>query len=261
MSDRISLRQVFDEVAWLYNEVRPRYPDNLFSTLINITSLDKDAKLLEIGPGTGQATKYFAEKGLQITAVELGSSLAEVATKELRAFANVQIVNAAYEAAILPLKSFDLVYAATSLHWIDPAVKFSKSHDVLKDSGWLAIINTNHVSDNEGDKFFLSSQPIYDRYGYTDKDQKPRLPKYEDLKPNEIDKRLFAFTHFQFFPIVISYSAKDFIKLLNTFSNHLATPKQIQKDFYQEIENLINQEFNGKIDKHYAMSLTVAQKI
>jgi SAM-dependent methyltransferase len=261
MSDRISQRRVFDEVAWIYNKVRPRYPDKLFSTLINITSLDMDAKLLEIGPGTGQATKFFAEKGFQITAVELGSTLAEVAKHELRAFRNVQIINAAYEEAILPSKSYDLVYAATSFHWIDPSVKFSKSHELLKDRGWMAIINTNHVSDNNGDKFFLRSQPIYDCYDYTEKNQKPKLFQSEELKPNEIDEHLFAFIHFQIFPMVISYAAEDFAKLLNTFSNHLASPKPIQKAFYQEIENLINEEFDGKIDKHYAMSLTLAQKI
>ena len=56
-------------------------------------------------------------------------------------------------------------------------------------------------------------------------------------------------------------SGEPELKLLNTFSNHLATPKQIQKDFYQEIENLINRDFGGKVNKHFSMSLTIAEKV
>jgi hypothetical protein len=131
---------------------------------------------------------------------------------------------------------------------------------VLKDQGHLAIIDTNHISDEEGDKFFVESQPIYDRYDYTDKHQKPKLLKNTELKPNEIDEHLFKLIHFQAFPIVITYTARNFIKLLNTFSNHLATDKKIQQAFYKEIEDLINEQFEGKIDKHFSMSLTVAEK-
>jgi len=72
------LKHTFNEVAILYNEARPRYPDELFSTLIDITKLDTNATILEISSGTGQATKPLAQKGFQITAVELGQSLAEV---------------------------------------------------------------------------------------------------------------------------------------------------------------------------------------
>ena len=164
MTDSTSLRHSFDEVALLYNEARPGYPDKLFSTLIEIAGLDTDSTLLEIGPGTGQATKPLAQKGFQIIAIELGDSLAEVAKHELREYKNVQILNGAFEEAKLPAKSFDLVYAATSFHWIDPSVKYSKTYDVLKDKGHLAVIHTNHISDEEGDKFFIDSQPIYDSY-------------------------------------------------------------------------------------------------
>ena len=56
-------------------------------------------------------------------------------------------------------------------------------------------------------------------------------------------------------------SAKQFVQLLNTFSNHLAASKEVQQGFFEEIERLINNAFQGKIDKHFSMSLTVAEKI
>lgn len=261
MAQNSSLRHTFDEVALLYNKARPYYPGALFSTLISVTGLDKNSKLLEIGPGTGQATKPLAEKGFHITAVELGVALAEVAKYELRNYKNVQIFTGSYEEIELPAMSFDLVFAATSFHWIEPSTKYLKTHAILKEKGHLAIIHTNHISDEKGDVFFNESQPIYDRYGFTDKHQKPKLPKNDELKASNFEDGLFKLKHFQLFVTTVTYNAIQFVQLLNTFSNHLAAPKEVQHAFFEEIENLINNRFKGKIDKLYSMSLTVGEKI
>jgi len=256
-----SLRHTFDEVALLYNEARPHYPDELFSTLIEVAGLHENSKLLEIGPGTGQATKPLAKKGFDITAIELGVALSEVAKHELRDQKNVRIYTGAFEEITLPANSFDLVFAATSFHWIEPSIRYSKPHSLLKDRGSLAIIHTHHISDEKGDAFFNASQPIYNHYDFTDKHQKPKFLKNIELTANDIDEHLFKLTHFQVFPITITYSAKQFVKLLNTYSNHLAASKEVQQAFYEEIESLINNDFQGKVEKYFSMSLTIAEKV
>jgi hypothetical protein len=81
------------------------------------------------------------------------------------------------------------------------------------------------------------------------------------LNQLKLTKGYFVSTHFQIFPMIITYSAKGYSKLLNTYSNHLASSKQMRDDFLNGIENLINEKFNGSIKKHFLMSLTVAQKI
>src|SRR5689334_16353257 len=91
----LSLRVTFDEAALLYNEIRPHYPDDLFSTLIAVTSLSAHATLLEIGPGTGQATLPLAQRGFAITAIELGDALAQMARQQLHDYNNVQIITGA----------------------------------------------------------------------------------------------------------------------------------------------------------------------
>jgi len=260
MTDNNSLRQSFDEVALLYNDARPRYPDELFSTLIDVTELNSDAKLLEIGPGTGQATKSLAEKGFDIMAVELGEAMADQAKFELNDYKKVQIINAAFEEIKLSTASFDLVFAATSFHWIDPSLRYVKTHELLKKNGHLALIHTNHISDESGDVFFNVSKSIYDRHDFTDKHKKPELPKSKDLKPDELDESLFKLIHFQLFPVTITYSARSFVRLLGTYSNHLAAGKEVQQAFYNDIENLINDKFEGEIAKHFSMSLTIAEK-
>jgi len=261
MNDNSVLRHTFDKAALLYHKARPCYPDELFSTLIEVTNLRNDSKLLEIGPGTGQATKPLAEKGFDITGIELGAALAKVARHELLEYKNVRIITGAFEEITLPVDSFDLVFAATSFHWIQHSLKYLKPYQVLKHKGHLAIIHTNHVSDEKGDDFFIASQSIYDHYDFNDKHQKPRLPNNKELKASDVDDHLFKRIHFQLFPIRITYSAIQFVELINTFSNHLAAPKKLQQDFIDEIENLINTSFHGTIDKHFSISLTVAKKI
>ncbi|MCW2974924.1 MAG: methyltransferase, partial [Actinomycetia bacterium] len=70
----MTLRAPFDRVAELYDRARPTYPSDL---IVDVAALGP--RVLEIGPGTGQATRALAERGAQVTAVELGKSLAELA--------------------------------------------------------------------------------------------------------------------------------------------------------------------------------------
>ena len=78
--------------------------------------------MLELGPGTGQATVPLARRGLAVTAVELGSGLAAVLRRNVSAFPAVQVVNAALEEWDPP-HTFDAVVAATAWHWLDPVVR------------------------------------------------------------------------------------------------------------------------------------------
>jgi hypothetical protein len=37
-------------------------------------------------------------------------------------------------------RRFDLLLAAASWHWVDPAVGWPKAHRVLRPGGWMALI-------------------------------------------------------------------------------------------------------------------------
>ncbi|WP_241787523.1 hypothetical protein [Streptomyces sp. PRh5] len=44
---------MFNEVARLYDRVRPGYPDELFADLVDITGMDERSSVLEVGCGMG----------------------------------------------------------------------------------------------------------------------------------------------------------------------------------------------------------------
>jgi SAM-dependent methyltransferase len=81
--DRERLRSTFDQAAELYDRARPRYPAALFDDLAALAGIGPGSNVLEIGPGTGQATVALAERGCRVVAVELGAALAAVARRNL----------------------------------------------------------------------------------------------------------------------------------------------------------------------------------
>src|SRR5438105_482885 len=95
--ERRDLGRVFDEVPELYDRVRPGYPDDLFADLAVITRLDQRSSVLEVGCGTGQATRSLAALGCAVTAVEPGTGMAAVARRRLSSAGNVTVETSTFE--------------------------------------------------------------------------------------------------------------------------------------------------------------------
>ena len=133
-------RESFNTAAQLYDEARPSYPDAVINWILDRTNIESDDTLLEIGPGTGQATLKFAERGYRIRGVELGQNMADMLMQKVGQY-NVTVDVGPFE-KWHPEASFQtpLIYSATAFHWIDEDVRYHKTHDLLKDGGHLAIL-------------------------------------------------------------------------------------------------------------------------
>ena len=64
---------------------------------IDLAGLEAGDRLREIGCGTGQATVPLAERGLKVTAIELGAELAAIARRRLAGFPAVDVVTSTFE--------------------------------------------------------------------------------------------------------------------------------------------------------------------
>lgn len=259
-----SLRKTFDQNAEIYNDTRPGYPEDLFESLIKITNLKDGASLLEIGPGTGQATKDLAKRGYKITAVELGESLAAIARRELQAYPKVEVLTGSFEDTELPASHYDLVFSATAFHWIKPEFKYTKPYKLLKNKAHIAIIHTHHVSDGREDQYYYKTQPIYRRYfedrPKSHKDTATPLQTPADLKPDQLDESLFKPVYFGIFEQVITYKTEDYLQLISTYSPNLAMPADKREAFFAELRKVINEQMAGRVEKHYAHTLTIGEK-
>lgn len=136
MSER---RFTFNDVATLYGSIRPAYPDAVFDDIVAFASLAGEGRVLEIGCGTGQATVGFAQRGLDVMALDPGSELIRLARDNLAGFPRTDFCETTFEAWAAGDARFEIVAAAQSLHWIAPEIRYAKIADVLTPDSLLAV--------------------------------------------------------------------------------------------------------------------------
>lgn len=136
---RRDLGRVFNEVPDLYDRVRPGYPDELFADLVAVARLGARSRVLEVGCGTGQATRSLAALGGSVTAVEPGRELAALARRRTAGF-DVTVEESTFEHWDDRGRRFDVLVAASSWHWVDPSTGWRRAHEVLNPGGWLALL-------------------------------------------------------------------------------------------------------------------------
>lgn len=130
-SQHATLARSFDAVAAQYAAARPGYPPALFDAIEELAGQPlAGARVLDVGAGTGIATRLLAERGARVTAVEPGAAMAA----ELHAaHPAVPLVRALGDA--LPFRDdagFDLVGYAQAWHWTDPARSVPEALRVLR---------------------------------------------------------------------------------------------------------------------------------
>ena len=259
-ADRERLRSTFDQAAELYDRVRPRYPPALFDDLAALTGIGPGSRVLEIGPGTGQATIPLAERGGQIVAVELGVHLAAVARRNLARFPAVEVVTANFEDWPLPSEPFDLVMAATAFHWIDPAVRVAKAADALRPGGWLATLATHHIAGGD-ESFFADAQDCYIRWDPATPAEGVTLPAASSIPSSseELDRsRRFGPAEFRRYEWDQSYTAAAYREVLLTYSGHRDLDPATQAALLECITRLIDTRHGGRVTKRYLTELRAA---
>ena len=86
-------RRVFDMIPDKFDKYRPRYSDELFDFLIGRAEVGPEKRVLELGPGTGQATEPVLRIGCEYHAIELGEHLYRKMIEKYGALPNFNIVN------------------------------------------------------------------------------------------------------------------------------------------------------------------------
>ena len=91
----------FDDIVEKYDCIRPEYPRELFDDIFKYSELTTRKAALEIGAGTGKATTPFLNAGYDVTAVEIGSNMADFLLKRFNGHKNFNVVVSSFEEALL----------------------------------------------------------------------------------------------------------------------------------------------------------------
>jgi len=132
-------RLVFGEVAELYEATRPTYPDALVDDLARWAAdgVPRPAAL-EVGAGTGKATRLMAARGVTVTAIEPSQEMAAVARRTLLESGDpVELIESDFEHADLGGRRFPLVYAGQAWHWVSVPRGYELARDALRGGGRL----------------------------------------------------------------------------------------------------------------------------
>jgi SAM-dependent methyltransferase len=245
---------IFDRDADAYEAARPSYPAPLVDDIVALAELEPGARVLEVGSGTGQATRLFTARGFAVTAVEAGPHLA-AATR--RYTADVRVGR--FEEIALD-GGYPLVYSATAWHWIDAARGYAQARELLVDGGRLALFWNEHVRGNDDVGFFDATQALYEAAGMGPHRLAP-LTELRDRTPAILASGDFGDVVRRHHPWRAEYDARSYARLLGTYSDHLRLEPPVRARLLDGIAALIDARFGGRITKHYVADLYVARAI
>ncbi len=264
--DRRELGRVFNEVPELYDRVRPGYPDDLFADLVGITGITEGSSVLEVGCGTGQATRSLAKIGCSVTAVEPGREMATVAADRLAAFPHVRVETSSFEAWLDGGRRFDLLVAAASWHWVDPSIGWRKAHHVLRHDGWMALIGNIVVRRRDELEVYAETADLHERFspgnpgwGHPPLEDEVRATNTgwgPDLDPGAF----FGRTIVRFYPTVQWFDGAGFTDLLRTTSLYRPLHPDVREPLLHAIAERIKTRLGDRVTRRHLCVMRVGQR-
>lgn len=255
-------RQTFNDIANAYDKYRPDYPDKLFDEAAAYAGIPRDSPVLEIGCGTGQATRGFAARGYErVTCIELGEKLALAAAAKFRDYPDIRVVNEPFETWQGEEGHYALAISGTAFHFVQPQAEgYRKVHRLLRRDGVIAFFWTVHV---------LSDEPVFHDIRTLYRELAPELddsrkPTIEEVIAERsaltTNDGLFGQLEVKTYRWNDDYSAEDYAALLATHSRHRLLPDDTRRRLLDGIRDTINRH-GGILRKPQAAVLFLARSI
>ncbi len=248
----MELRKVFDTIPEQFDRFRPRYSEELFQYLIRYAGIGPKKKVLEIGPGTGQATDPILRTGCDYNAIELGEHLYAKMKEKYGRFSNFHIVNDDFITYDFGSQRFDMIYSAATIQWIPEDVAFSKTFKLLRPGGVLAMMLTKADYKTPNEELYAKIQKLYDQY------YKPDIPyphggfRYENAQNYgyvDFERRDFHGRR--------EMNPEEYAAFCGTHCDHIVIPEPYKTPFFEGLRNVVADN-GGKVifEDTYVLYLT-----
>lgn len=254
---RRELRGCFDADAEAYDRTRPVCPDAMFDDLVRLARLGRGDRVVEIGCGTGQATVPLAERGLAVTAVELGASLADLARVRTARFPGVSVVTGSFEdwqdTDATPVRA---VAVFNALHWIDPIVRYAKPAALLAPGGVMAVGGCRWSRPTDAEPFWAEVEEDYEAVGFAGAPPPPPEQIGTWHFPDEACAHFDEVASFRY-PFQRSYPAADYLAQLATQSGTRALGPQRSGEFLALVRNRLDALGSPRLTATFVGQLTI----
>ncbi|GAB4102704.1 class I SAM-dependent methyltransferase [Micromonospora taraxaci] len=227
----------FGMVAEAYERYRPGYPVELLDLVMTYAGRPIRTAL-EIGAGTGKATRLFTRREVTVTATEPdGAMLAEL---RKHVPSRVRTVQAAFE-DLRPGETYDLVYAAAALHWTKAEGRWSRMAALVEPGGVFASFGAPiQLADPA-----VAGAVRAARAPFLESDEVPSPdgtpPGHAMQWPGTELQRSESFTDVQQVVIErrLTMSADDYVGHLSTISAYLELPTSEQEQVFDRITQVL----------------------
>lgn len=235
----MELRRVFDTIPEEFDRCRPRYCPELFAELIARGPIGPDAEVLELGPGTGQATDPVLNTGCHYHAIELGSHLYEKMISKYGHYPHFSIVNDDFITHDFGAQRFDVIYSAATIQWIPEEIAFSKTFQLLKPGGLLAMMLTKADYRTPNEALFNRIQQVYSQYFHPEMDYPHRSFRYDAAVE-------YGYTDFEKleFPGRREMTADEYTAMCATHCDHIVLREPYRTPFFDGLREAVIQAGN-----------------
>lgn len=250
-------RNSFGRVAEIYERARPTYPPNLFADLLAM--LPTRPRVLEVGAGTGKATRDLLERGAAVVAIEIDPNMAGVMQRVLRSD-DLIITVGDFEVVPTEWHAYDCVFSATAYHWISPRAQLSRPAQLLRPAGLLAVVDLIQVDSPDDQGFFAAAQSIYERHGAGHTGSP--APKREHAEPPmsaslQGDTR-FTTAEVRRYDWNQTYTSAQYHELMLSYSTTQMMEPAVRRRLLDDMRAFIEQEFDGTVTRPLVATLTTA---
>lgn len=246
-------RKTFDQIPETFDKWRPRYCPALFAYISRACSLNAGKRILEIGPGTGQATEPFLKIGYDYTAIELGEHLAAYTQNKFRAYPNFHLIQGDFEVYDFGAQKFDLIVSAATIQWIREDVAFSKTFRLLKPGGALAMFMTETDLKTPNKPLYDAIQAVYRQYFHPQNPYTCRITYEHALNYG------FSGIAYRQWQQTRTMGPDEYTAYISTHTDHINLPEPDKTLFYNGIQAAIRAA-GGKMVLNDTIKLYLAKK-
>lgn len=230
----MEFRKIFDTIPEQFDRYRSRYCRELFDDLIAFADIGQGKTVLELGPGTGQATEPILHTGCDYHAIELGENLYAMMQRKYSAFPNFSIENGDFITHDFSGRQFDLIYSAATIQWIPEEIAFSKTFELLKPGGTLAMMLTRGDYQTPDPALYEKIQQVYSKWFKPETEYQHRGFRYmaaPEYGYQTVEKREY--------PGQRVYTADEYVAYCGTHCDHLVIPEPYRTPFFHGLRQAV----------------------
>lgn len=260
--DRTEGRRVFGLDPAAYDAARPGHPAHVYEVLVERCGLEAGTSVLEVGPGTGQATRRLVLLGADpLVALEPNAALAAYLDDSLGARVDLWVT--VLEDAELPSARFGLAVAASSFHWVEEELGLAKLFDAVRPGGWVALWWTLFGEGDKPDAFITATSPLLDNLQASPTHGAEGRPAHALDAEARLGALLAAGFEDGSHEIVrweASWDTQGIRALYGTFSPIARLDETRRTEILDGVAGIAERDFGGHVDRILVTSLYTAQR-